>query len=142
MPVVRFQMTSSLDPAALMGVLTDFGQSRPQQWPTIDADHFEVHALGDTWAEVTEGTTSAWERARYDWDPKRGRVTIATHDSKVFGPGGGWTFQLTPQATGTRVDVELIRNPTGLKRKLLAALLPVVAPRALKKSFAGPLQAR
>ncbi|OBB14699.1 hypothetical protein A5761_15370 [Mycolicibacterium setense] len=142
MPVVRFQMTSALDPAALMGVLTDFGPSRPQQWPTIDADHSEVHALGDTWAEVTEGTASAWERARYDWDPKRGRVTIATHDSKVFGPGGGWTFQLTSQATGTRVDVELIRNPTGLKRKLLAALLPVVAPRALKKSFAGPLQAR
>lgn len=142
MPVVRFQMTSALDPAALMDVLTDFGPSRPQQWSTIDADHFEVHALGDTWAEVTEGTASAWERARYDWDAKRGRVTVATHDSKVFGPGGGWTFQLAPQTTGTRVDVELVRNPTGLKRKLLAALLPVVAPRALKKSFAGPLRAK
>ncbi|MCW1823674.1 hypothetical protein A5731_27545 [Mycolicibacterium conceptionense] len=142
MPVVRFQMTSALDPAAVMGVLTDFGPTRPQQWPTIDADHFRVHALGDTWAEVTEGTAAAWERARYDWDAQRRRVTVATHDSKVFGPGGGWTFQLTPQAGGTRVDIELIRNPTGLKRKLLAALLPVVAPSALKKSFAGPLRAK
>lgn len=101
-----------------------------------------MHALGDTWAEVTEGTAAAWERARYDWDTKHRRVTVTTHDSKVFGPGGGWIFQLTPQATGTRVDIELVRTPSGLKRKLLAALLPVVAPRALKKSFAGPLGAR
>ncbi|MFN6554599.1 hypothetical protein ACP6C7_29550 [Mycolicibacterium septicum] len=142
MPTVRFHMTSALDPAALMDVLTDFGPTRPQQWPTIDADHFQVHSLGDTWAEVTEGTAAAWERARYDWDAQRRRVTVATHDSKVFGPGGGWTFQLLPQPSGTRVDIELVRNPQGFKRKLLAALLPVVAPGALKKSFAGPLQAK
>ncbi|MED5811332.1 hypothetical protein VST63_03085 [Mycolicibacterium sp. 050232] len=142
MTAVRFQMTSALDPAALMDVLTDFGPTRPQRWPTIDADHFQVHSLGDTWAEVTEGTTAAWERARYDWDAQRRRVTVATHDSKVFGPGGGWTFQLTPEAGGTRVDIELIRDPKGLKRKLLAALLPLVAPASLKKSFSGPLQAK
>ncbi|MCV7067919.1 hypothetical protein H7H51_23485 [Mycolicibacterium farcinogenes] len=141
MPVVRFQMTSVLDPAAVMDVLTDFGPTRPQQWPTIDAEHFRVQ-LGDTWAEVTEGTAAAWERARYDWDPQRRRVTVSTHDSKIFGPGGGWTFQLTPQTTGTTIDIELIRNPKGLKRKMLAALLPVVAPSSLKKSFAGPLRAR
>lgn len=142
MSVVSFQMTSVLDPESVMGVLTDFGPRRPELWPTIDADHFQVHSLGDTWAEVTEGTAAAWERARYDWDARRRRVTVTTHDSKVFGPGGGWTFRLTPQAGGTRIDIELIRDPKGLKRKLLAALLPLVAPASLKKSFAGPLQAR
>jgi hypothetical protein len=123
-----------------MQVLTDFSAARPRTWPTIDHDHFEVHALGDTWAEVTEGTASAWERARYEWDDARSRVTIATHDSKVFGPGGGWVFQLTPGADGTRVDIELTRRPKGLKRQLLAAVLPLVAPTALRKSFAGPLR--
>jgi hypothetical protein len=125
-----------------MAVLTDFSSSRPEVWPTIDAKHFEVHALGENWAEVTEGTSSAWERARYEWDADRARVTVTTHDSKVFGPGGGWVFQLTPEANGTRVDVELTRQPSGLKRKLLAALLPLVGPVALKKSFAGPLEAK
>ncbi|MCG7607895.1 MULTISPECIES: hypothetical protein [Mycobacterium] len=142
MSVVSFQMTSVLDPESVMDVLTDFGPRRPGLWPTIDADHFQVHSLGDTWAEVTEGTAAAWERARYDWDVRRRRVTITTHDSKVFGPGGGWTFQLAPQAGGTRIDIHLVRDPQGIKRKLLAALLPVVAPASLKKSFAGPLQAR
>jgi hypothetical protein len=30
----------------------------------------------------------------------------------------------------------------GLKRTVLAGLLPLVAPSTLKKSFAGPLRAR
>jgi hypothetical protein len=141
MAVVRLTMASTLTPTELIAVLTDFGPSRPNQWPTIDAAHFQVHAIGDTWAEVTEGTASAWERARYDWDTERGRVTIATRESKVFGPGGGWIFQLTPVADHTRVDIELTRNPQGLKRKLLAALLPIVAPSSLRKSFAAPLHA-
>jgi hypothetical protein len=49
-------------------------------------------------------------------------------------------FQLTPGADGTRVDIELTRRPKGLKRQLLAAVLPLVAPTALRKSFAGPLR--
>jgi hypothetical protein len=141
MPTVRLQMTSRLSAPELMSVLTDFSAARPATWPTIDADHFHVHALGDTWAEVTEGTAAAWERARYDWDAGRGRVTVTTHDSKVFGPGGGWVFQLTPGKSGTRVEVELTRTPTTFGRRILAALLPLVAPRSLRKSFAKPLQA-
>jgi hypothetical protein len=142
MPTVRLHMMSALSAPELMAVLTDFTSARPALWPSVDADHFEVHAIGDTWAEVTEGTASAWERARYEWDGQRRRVTVATHDSKVFGPSGGWVFQLTPEAAGTRIDIELIRRPMTLTRRLLAALLPLVAPSALRKSFAGPLQAK
>ncbi|MDX3072566.1 hypothetical protein [Streptomyces sp. MI02-7b] len=138
MSVVRFHLVSSLSPADALAVLTDFGPSRAENWPTIDA--VTVHAIGDTWAEVTEGTTSAWERARYEWDAARGRVTVTTHESKVFGPGGGWVFQLTPEAAGTRIDVELTREPRTLKGKLLAGLLPVAAS-SLRKSYRRPLKA-
>ena len=141
MTTVHLQMTSRLSAPELMSVLTDFSAARPATWPTIDADHFHVHALGDGWAEVTEGTAAAWERARYEWDTRRGRVTVTTHESTVFGPGGGWVFQLTPQPSGTRVDIELTRSPTTFGRRILAALLPLVAPRSLRKSFAAPLQA-
>lgn len=142
MPTVRLHMTSALSAPDLMAVLTDFSPARPAVWPTIDAGHYEVHAIGDTWAEVTEGTAAAWERARYDWDTERRRVTVTTHDSKVFGPGGGWVFQLTPEPAGTRIDIELTRCPKTFARRLLAALLPLVAPKALRKSFAGPLQVK
>ena len=141
MPTVRFHLISTLTAPELMAVLTDFSPSRADRWPTIDAEHFEVHALGDHWADVTEGTASAWEHAHYDWNDDASRVTITTIDSKVFGPGGGWVFQLTPLDRGTRVDVELTRQPVTLKAKLLATLLPLVAPSSLRKSFSGPLQA-
>jgi len=142
MAVVRFHLVSKLSPEGVLEVLTDFGPSRPQSWPTIDAEHFEVHGRGATWAEVTEGTSSAWERTRYEWQPGGDTVTITTLDSKLFGAGGGWIFRMTPEGDGTRVDVELTRQPSTLKGKMLAALLPVAAPASLRKSFAVPLQAR
>ncbi|WP_419706163.1 hypothetical protein [Promicromonospora sp. NFX87] len=142
MTAVRFHLDSSLAPAAAMRVLTDFNPVRAEAWPSIDAEHFTVHAQGDTWAEVTEGTASAWERARYEWDDERGRVDITTLDSKVFGPGGGWVFQVSPAGDGSRIDVELTRRPQTLQRKLLAALLPLVGPASLSRSFAAPLRAR
>ncbi|MFC9330154.1 hypothetical protein [Kitasatospora sp. NPDC057015] len=142
MTVVNFHLLSTLSPTAVLAVLTDFGPARAEAWPTIDADHFEVHGLGEGWAEVTEGTAAAWERARYDWVPGGDEVTITTLDSKIFGPGGGWLFRMTPEGDGTRVDVRLTREPGTLKGKLLASLLPAVAPSSLRKSFAGPLRAR
>ncbi|MFJ4622368.1 hypothetical protein [Streptomyces sp. NPDC088812] len=141
MAVVRFQLVSPLSPEDVLGVLTDFGPSRADAWPTIDSDHFEVHGLGDTWAEVTEGTAAAWERARYEWEPDGDTVTITTLDSKVFGAGGGWVFTMTPEGDGTRVDVRLTREPATFRRKLLASLLPLVAASSLKKSFAVPFKA-
>ncbi|TFW00178.1 hypothetical protein [Orlajensenia leifsoniae] len=142
MTVIRFQLTSTLSPDAALAVLTDFSSDRPKNWPSIDAEHFTVHELGDTWAEVTEGTAAAWERARYEWDPAKRRVEITTHDSKVFGPGGGWVFQLTPIVGGTQIDVELTRTPTAFSGKLLAALLPIVGPSTLAKSFRQPLKTK
>ncbi|MFF3518866.1 hypothetical protein [Streptomyces sp. NPDC002573] len=140
MAVARFHLVSTLSPSEALAVLTDFGPARARNWPTIDADHLQVYAIGDTWAEVTEGTAAAWERARYEWDAAQGRVTITTHESKVFGPGGGWVFQLTPEGDGTRIDIELTRNPSTFKGKVLAALLPVIAA-SLRKSYRQPLKA-
>lgn len=141
MATVRFHFTSSLSPSQVRDALTDFGPSRPATWPSIDAEHFVVHEIGDSWAVVTEGTAAAWERARYEWEPSGDRVVITTQDSKLFGPGGGWVFQLAAEGTGTRVQVELTRTPKAFKGKLLAALLPLIGPSTLRKSFREPLKA-
>jgi YD repeat-containing protein len=141
MTVVRFKLHSSLSSPDVLAVLTDFGPSRARNWPTIDAEHFKVHEIGDTWAEVTEGTSAAWERERYEWDAAREKVVITTRDSKLFGPGGGWVFQLTPEDNGTRVDIELTRHPRTLKGKLIATFLPIVVPLSLAKAYREPLKA-
>lgn len=100
MPSLHFHMDSSMTPDEVMGVLTDFTPARVERWPSIDAEHFQVHDRGDTWAEITEGNDKTWENARYEWDPSHNRVTVTTHDSTPFGPGG-WDFRLTPTAAGT-----------------------------------------
>ncbi|MGY2032176.1 hypothetical protein ACW9HR_37645 [Nocardia gipuzkoensis] len=141
MVTVHFHVLSTLTPAEVVRVLTDFGTTRAEVWPSIDAEHFVVHDRGENWAEITEGTAAAWERARYDWDPDGDTVTVTTLDSKLFGAGGGWVFRATPDSNGTRVDVELTRTPRALKGKLLAALLPLAGPSSLRKSLSGPLQA-
>lgn len=130
-----------MTPAEVVRVLTDFGPDRAEVWPNIDAEHFRIHDRGDTWAEVTEGTAAAWERARYEWDPAGDTVTITTLDSKLFGTGGGWVFRATPAASGSRVDVELTRTPQAVKGKILAMLLRLVGPSSLRKAFDGPLRA-
>ncbi|MBY8879666.1 hypothetical protein [Actinacidiphila acidipaludis] len=140
MATVHFHMNSPMSPAEVMGVLTDFSPERAKEWPTIDEEHLTVHQRGDTWAEVTEGTAAQWEHARYEWDPASNKVTTTTIDSKVFGPGGGWVFEMTPEGEGTRVDIQLTReHPSTFKGKMLATILPFSAP-VLRKSFKGPLK--
>ena len=139
MASLHFHLHSSMSPSEVMGVLTDFSPSRVEEWPSIDAEHFEVHERGDTWAEVTEGNSSSFERARYEWDPSANRVTVTTRDSTPFGPGG-WVFQMTPQDDGTRVDVRLERHPSSAKAKVMSSIIPFAGP-VFRKSFKEPLKA-
>ncbi|MFC8091681.1 hypothetical protein [Streptomyces sp. NPDC057301] len=137
MPSLHFHVNSSMSPSEVMGVLTNFSPTRVEEWPSIDAEHFQVHERGNTWAEVTEGNEKSWERARYEWDPSTNHVTVTTRDSKPFG-SGGWEFQMTPTDDGTRIDVDLERHPTSLKAKMLSPIIPFAGP-VFRKSFKEPL---
>ena len=101
-----------------------------------------MHDRGADWAEVTEGNAAAWERGRYEWDASTGSATLTTHDSKLFGAGGGWDFRFTPHDDGTRIDVALTRTPDAFGAKILAALLPIIGASGLKKSFTAAFSAR
>ncbi|MGW3917622.1 hypothetical protein ACWEBX_40095, partial [Streptomyces sp. NPDC005070] len=93
-----------MSPSEVMGVMTGFSPARAKTWPTIGSEHFTVHERGDTWAEVAEGTEGIWECACYEWDSAGNTVKVTALDSKVFGPGGGWVFRMTPEGQGTGVD--------------------------------------
>jgi hypothetical protein len=104
MSTAQFTVHTSLAPADALELLTDFGPDRAKRWPNIDADHFRVHAEGDDWAEVTEGTAMGWERERYSWDRAAGTVVVDTLDSNLWGPGSSWHYELKPAGTGTDVS--------------------------------------
>ncbi|MFE6848970.1 hypothetical protein [Streptomyces sp. NPDC057686] len=137
MPSLHFHVNSSMSPDEVMGVLTNFSPSRVDEWSSIDAEHFQVHERGDTWAEVTEGNDKSWERARYEWDRSANSVSVTTRDSVPFGPGG-WEFHMTPTDNGTRVDVRLERHPTSFTSKVKSSIIPFAGP-VFRRSFKEPL---
>jgi hypothetical protein len=140
MPSTRFTVHTSLSPSEVMAVLTDFGPDRAEVWPNVDDAHFTVHDVGPDWAEVTEGTAMGWERERYSWDAAAGTLTIETLDSNLWGPGSGWSYQLTPAAEGTEVQVRLTRAGKSFVGRLVGALIPIAGAPTLSRQLRSVLQ--
>ncbi|MGY2875830.1 hypothetical protein ACVW00_003020 [Marmoricola sp. URHA0025 HA25] len=136
----QFTVHTTMSPAQVLELFTDFGADRPKRWPNIDEAHFQVHDQGPDWAEVTEGTAMGWERERYTWDAAAGTVAIDTLESNLWAPGSGWRYQLVPADAGTDVHVSLTRVGKGLRGKLIGALIPVAGARALGKQFQSVLR--
>jgi hypothetical protein len=141
MPSATASVRSPLSPEEVLTVLTDFGPGRVEAWPGVDAEHLTLHDSGDTWAEVTEGNPTTWERERYTWDAGSGTVSAVTLDSNVWAAGSRWDYRLVPDGSGTRVDVKLTRQGKGLKGKLIGALLPLVGRGVITKGLRQALRA-
>ena len=129
MPDISARLQSSLDPAQVVRVLTDFSPARTDAWPMVAPGTFTVHDQGEGWADVTEGNRGAWERLRYDWDATAGTVTAVTTDSNIWASGSRWEYRVTPAGEGSQVDIRLSRNGKGLKGRVVGALLGIIGPR-------------
>jgi hypothetical protein len=140
---LELAVDSHVAPATFVAALTDFTERRPALWPNLDPRYYRVHACGDTWAEVTEGSSFAggvWERARYDWS-RPGMVSIQVLDSNAFAPGSFWRYQVEPNGQGgSRITFTLSRVGRTLKGKLLASLLRVFGPRVFRRDLEVALQ--
>jgi hypothetical protein len=145
MPRVHFELQTSLDPQAVLGVLTDFGPHRAEVWRNIDPEHFQVHGQGPGWADVTEGNSRAggiWERNRYEWPPSGDRLTITTTESNTWKPGSGWEYQLHPvSGGGTTIVVDAVRKGRGLKGALVGAVIGLFGSRMLSNDLGKVLAA-
>ncbi len=137
MPVIHFDVRTRLAPEAVLAALTDFSPGRADIWPNIDAAHFELHAQGPGWAEVTEGSSVAggvWERSRYEWDASS--LAVTTLSSNTWARGSRWDYQLTPAAGGgTDIDVKVVRIGRGLKGRALAAVIALIGTRRLQSDM-------
>jgi hypothetical protein len=56
MPTIRITTKCALPPTRVLYAAYDFGLRRIQVWPAVRAEHLTVHHLGETTADVTEGT--------------------------------------------------------------------------------------
>lgn len=140
MAKVTYTVETSVEPDRILAAATDFSERRLEVWPGIDPKVYEVHAQGDGWAEVTEGTAGAgvWGRERYEWSGNVVRATI--QESNIFRPGGTWELRVEPRADGGSVaHVSVHRRTYGIKGRLLGALMQLLGKRVLPKGFATTL---
>ena len=114
MTTIHTVTSSPLPAARVLEAAFDFSDRRAQVFPAVSRDYLEVHELGDSWADVTEGTRAGiginWERCRYDWS-QPGSVTATVTDSNVYAvPGSSWELRATPNANGSRVEMIWVRR--------------------------------
>ena len=141
MPELTVSVATELSIPDVIRVLTDFGPTRAQVWPGVDTKHFQLHGSGPAWADVTEGNSFAWERARYEWDPAGDSVEATTTDSNLWGPGSGWKFRVAATDHGTVLEVTAIRVAKNLKGTLVLALLRPFGRKLTANTFSRALLA-
>jgi len=147
MPRIAFQLDSPVPADRIIAATTDFSTRRPELWPLIDPAVYCVHAVGDEWADVTEGSAmlgGIWARERYDWS-EPGVVRATIQDSNVYRAGGTWELRADAAAGGSRVSVVNDRRPRGLRGRVLATMLVLMGSRELPRTLGltlGRLEAR
>jgi hypothetical protein len=90
MTTIHVTVTTPVTPERILRAFTDFTPQRLRTFPNIDQRYYQVHALGATSAEVTEGSAffgGVWERALYDW-AQPGDISITVQESNALFPLG------------------------------------------------------
>ena len=114
MTTIRVICETTIAPDRILYAARDFTERRAAIFPAVSVPKLEVHAEGETSADVTEGTSAGigdnWERCNYDWS-RPDTVTATVTESNVYAvPGSSWEIKATPSDGGSRVEMIWIRE--------------------------------
>jgi len=139
MPKVETDVETTIDPTRVRAALVDFSPKRPEIWPGISPDLFEVYEVGQSTADVKEGTKApgmtVWAKERYDWsDPKT--ITWTVQESNFCAPGSYVSATITPRDDGgSRVHIEWNRTPTSFTGRLTTLMIRLSKGKPVAASF-------
>lgn len=139
--VMHLRHTTMLTPEQFIAGLTDFGPGRSKLFANSADEYLEVHYLGRSQADVTEGSRGIWERLYYDWsDPNC--VVLTTTDSNVWECGSSYTYSFTRRTDGTTdIEVLIAREGNNLKGWVLGLVLRTIGKRILERAFQNAVKA-
>jgi len=140
-PEIHFHQTTTVTPEQYISGLTDFGPGRSKIFNNSADDYLKVHHLGQTDADVTEGSGGIWERLHYEWsDPNN--VVLTTTDSNIWGGASGHTYTFTRHSNGTTdIDLTVVREGKNFKGRLLGLVLRTIGRNVLRKAFENSVKA-
>jgi hypothetical protein len=132
---IHYEANGPVPPERFIAALTDFSERRPALWPGLDEKFFKLHDLGDTWAEVTEGTDllgGVWARERYDWS-QPGLVRLTLLESADFRPGTVTEYRVTAApGGGCHVAVDFQRIARSLRGRVVGVLVQLGGARRFR----------
>jgi hypothetical protein len=132
---IEIDFETKLSPDKVVAALIDFSPGRPDVWPGLARELYEVYSVGETSAEVQEGSTKpvrVWAKERYDWS-KPGTVTWTVNQSNFCTPGSFVSVTAAPSGTGgSLLHLTWERFPSNFKGRMTIAMMKVIGPKLLK----------
>jgi len=140
---IHYEADGPVSADGFVAALTDFGPRRAELWPGLDAKFYELHELGDTWADVTEGTDifgGVWARERYDWS-EPGVVRLTLQDAVDFRPGTVTTYRITAKpGGGCHVAVDFHRVAKSVRGRVVGVLVTLAGSRRFASELRSVLK--
>jgi hypothetical protein len=131
------------EPKRVIDALLDFSDRRPDIWPGLAREFYEVYSVGETSAEIREGSSKpikVWARERYDWSVP-GVVRWDVLDSNFCLPGSYVEVRVEPkQGGGSHVELEWNRTPSNAKGRLAVGVMKVAGPSILRSYMTKTLR--
>jgi hypothetical protein len=139
---LELDIESSLPPQRVIDALIDFSDRRPDIWPGLAREFYEVYSVGDTTAEVREGSVmpglKIWAREHYDWS-RPGVVSWTVTESNFCTPGSGVITEVTPRDGGSRLHVSWERTGSNPKGRMIVAMMKLTRGRLIVQSVRSAL---
>lgn len=133
---IAFEIRTDAPPDAIREALLDFSARRPDLWPGLPADQYEVYEVGETFAEIREGYRGPiWVRERYEWSMP-GTIRFTVVDSGFAKPGSYVVVDIEPAAGGgSTLHITWVRLGKGMFGKVFVGLMALTRGAAIRRSF-------
>ena len=143
MAYVELDIDTPLSPERVIGTLTDVSERRAEIWPGIHPSLYEVRPLGDTWAEVKEGSQAPgmtiWAIEYYDWSISD-TVTWTVKESNFCTPGSSMSAQVRPGlGGGSRIHVTWNRIGVSFKGRMIVGMIKLSGAKPVAASIKAGL---
>ncbi|MGB9377177.1 MAG: SRPBCC family protein [Mycobacteriales bacterium] len=139
MPKVEVDVETTVPPDQVREALLDFTDRRPQIWPGIEPSLYEVYEVGETHADVQEGSKmpgmKIWAKERYDWSSPE-LITWTVQESNFCAPGSYVSAAITDRGEGgSRIHIVWNRTPTSFGGRVAAKLIVASKGKPVAASF-------
>ena len=136
---IEFDLETIASPEKVRAALIDFSERRPRLWPGIEPSLYEVYSVGESTADVREGSKApggkVWAREHYDWSDRH-TVRWTVQESNFSVPGSYVVATVRPgRDGGSIVHVAWDRTGSTVLGWLICRIIRLSKGRPVAASF-------